>query len=96
MTSFFLALALYYLVASLVCFTAYARDKSAARRRMRRTPERRLLWLGLAGGWPGGWLAQHWLRHKTVKLPFRHWFWLTVVLNVAALGGGLTLMHTMV
>jgi uncharacterized membrane protein YsdA (DUF1294 family) len=28
-------------------------------------------------------LAQQWLRHKTVKLPFRHWFWLTVGLNLA-------------
>jgi uncharacterized membrane protein YsdA (DUF1294 family) len=75
----------WYLLASVVCFGVYARDKAAARRGARRTPERSLLLLGLAGGWPGGWLARHWLRHKTVKLPFRHWFWLTAVLNLAAL-----------
>jgi uncharacterized membrane protein YsdA (DUF1294 family) len=77
------ALALYYLCASIVCFIVYARDKAAARQRARRTPERTLLLLGLAGGWPGAVLAQQWLRHKTVKVPFRYWFWLTVVLNLA-------------
>ena len=72
-----------YALASDACFALYARDKAAARRGDRRTPERHLLLLGLAGGWPGGLLAQQWLRHKTVKLPFRHWFWLTVGLNLA-------------
>lgn len=92
--SFLAATVLYYLLASLVCFIAYARDKSAARRRTRRTPERSLLLMGLVGGWPGGWLAQRSLRHKTLKLPFRHWFWLTVGVNVAALGGALACIHT--
>jgi uncharacterized membrane protein YsdA (DUF1294 family) len=73
-----------YLVASAVCFAAYARDKSAAREQARRTPESTLLILGLAGGWPGGLLAQQLLRHKTVKQPFRTQFWVTVVLNVGA------------
>ena len=72
-----------YAVASVACFALYAHDKAAARRGDRRTPERHLLLLGLAGGWPGGLLAQQWLRHKTVKRPFRHWFWLTVGLNLA-------------
>ena len=72
-----------YVLGSLACFALYARDKAAARRGDRRTPERHLLLLGLAGGWPGGLLAQQWLRHKTVKRPFRHWFWLTVGLNLA-------------
>jgi uncharacterized membrane protein YsdA (DUF1294 family) len=39
--------------------------------------------LGLFGGWPGAVLAQQWLRHKTVKQPFRQMFWLTVALNIA-------------
>jgi len=30
-------------------------------------------------------LAQQWLRHKTVKRPFRHWFLLTVGVNLAGL-----------
>ena len=73
-----------YLGISLACFIAYAFDKSAARRKERRTPERTLLLLGLAGGWPGGLLAQQWLRHKTVKQPFRRMFWLTVAVNTVA------------
>jgi uncharacterized membrane protein YsdA (DUF1294 family) len=73
-----------YLVASAVCFAAYASDKSAARANQRRTPESTLLMLGLACGWPGGLLAQQWLRHKTVKQPFRAQFWITVVINVGA------------
>lgn len=72
-----------YGAVSLVCFALYAHDKAAARRGERRTPERHLLLLGLAGGWPGGLLAQQWLRHKTVKQPFRSWFWLTVAVNLA-------------
>lgn len=72
-----------YVLTSVACFVLYARDKAAARRGNRRTPERDLLLLGLAGGWPGALLAQQCLRHKTVKMPFRQWFWLTVGINLA-------------
>lgn len=72
-----------YLVTSLTCFVAYAIDKSAARNGGWRTPERSLLLLGLVGGWPGGVLAQQWLRHKTAKRSFQQMFWFTVVANVA-------------
>jgi uncharacterized membrane protein YsdA (DUF1294 family) len=79
--------------ASLVCFIAYALDKSAAIHGRRRTPERSLLLLGLACGWPGALLAQRWLRHKTVKTSFRIAFWCTVALNIAiALGLALWLL----
>jgi uncharacterized membrane protein YsdA (DUF1294 family) len=77
------AVAALYLLASVVCFTVYALDKSAAHARGRRTPERTLLLLGLAGGWPGAVLAQQWLRHKSAKASFRAKFWITVLLNVA-------------
>jgi uncharacterized membrane protein YsdA (DUF1294 family) len=73
-----------YLAMSLACFIAYALDKSAARRGERRTPESTLLMLGLFGGWPGAVLAQQWLRHKTVKQPFRQMFWFTIAVNVGA------------
>jgi uncharacterized membrane protein YsdA (DUF1294 family)/cold shock CspA family protein len=73
-----------YGMASVVCFFAYAFDKSAARRRAWRTKESTLLLLGLAGGWPGAILAQQLLRHKSTKAAFRSVFWVTVVLNVAA------------
>jgi uncharacterized membrane protein YsdA (DUF1294 family) len=77
------AVGLAYVLTSVGCFALYARDKAAARRGDRRTPERDLLLLGLAGGWPGALLAQQWLRHKTVKVPFRYLFWLTVGVNLA-------------
>ncbi|HBI68615.1 MAG TPA: DUF1294 domain-containing protein [Massilia sp.] len=72
-----------YVVTSLSCFVAYAIDKSAARKGGWRTPERTLLLLGLVGGWPGGLLAQQWLRHKSAKRSFQAMFWVTVALNVA-------------
>ena len=66
-------------------FLADALDKSAARRGAWRTPERTLHLLALAGGWPGAWLAQRLLRHKSAKPAFRSVFRATVVLNVAGL-----------
>ncbi|MDN4059456.1 DUF1294 domain-containing protein [Massilia sp. YIM B02769] len=72
-----------YVVTSLSCFVAYAIDKSAARKGGWRTPERTLLLLGLVGGWPGGLLAQQWLRHKSTKRSFQRLFWMTVAANVA-------------
>ena len=72
-----------YAVTSLSCFAAYAIDESAARSGGWRTPGRTLLLLGLVGGWPGGLLAQLWLRHKTAKPSFQHLFWVTVAANVA-------------
>lgn len=41
--------------------------------------------LGLLGGWPGALVAQQRLRHKTRKTAFVVTFWITAVLNVAAL-----------
>ncbi|MBC7456101.1 MAG: DUF1294 domain-containing protein [Massilia sp.] len=73
-----------YLLASAACFAAYAIDKAAARAGRRRTPERTLLLMGLACGWPGALLAQQWLRHKSSKAAFRARFWATVGLNVGA------------
>lgn len=73
-----------YGVASLLSLFAYALDKQAAESGRRRTPERRLHALDLAGGWPGGLLAQQWLRHKTAKGSFIVGFWFTVIVNVAA------------
>jgi uncharacterized membrane protein YsdA (DUF1294 family)/cold shock CspA family protein len=73
-----------YVGVSVVCFMAYAFDKSAARSGGWRTPESTLLALGLAGGWPGAILAQQLLRHKSNKPTFRSAFWGTVVLNVVA------------
>jgi uncharacterized membrane protein YsdA (DUF1294 family) len=74
-----------YIVMSAALFLLYGRDKAAARRGGRRTPEVTLHLLALAGGWPGALLAQRVFRHKTKKQPFRGIFWCTVVANSVAL-----------
>ena len=81
---------LIYLAASAVTFIAYAIDKSAARKGGWRTKEGTLHLLALIGGWPGALVAQSVLRHKSRKQPFRVIFWLTVILNCAALAWLLT------
>ncbi|WP_047518078.1 cold shock and DUF1294 domain-containing protein [Methylophilus sp. Q8] len=74
-----------YIAASLLSLIVYQRDKSAAKRNLRRTPETTLHILALIGGWPGAILAQRWFRHKSKKLSFQRLFWMTITLNCAAL-----------
>ncbi|ARU03746.1 hypothetical protein CCO03_02740 [Comamonas serinivorans] len=73
----------FYLGMSAVAYGVYAADKRAAQTGAWRVAEKHLLWLGLAGGWPGAIVAQQRLRHKSSKAEFRTLFWVTVVLNVA-------------
>ena len=75
-----------YAVMSLVTFVVYALDKRAARRGAWRTPESTLHLLELLCGWPGAWLAQRKLRHKSVKTSFRIVFFIMVALNLAGMG----------
>lgn len=75
-----------YLGLSVVTFLAYWFDKSKAQRGAWRTQESTLHMLSLLGGWPGAAIAQQVLRHKSQKKEFRTGFWLTVVVNVGALG----------
>ena len=56
---------------NLLTFVTYAMDKSAAQSGRWRTSEKHLHLLSLAGGWPGAWCAQQWLRHKSSKQEFR-------------------------
>jgi uncharacterized membrane protein YsdA (DUF1294 family)/cold shock CspA family protein len=74
-----------YAALSLVTFVAYTLDKLAARRGAWRISEKALLLFGVAGGWPGGLIAQETLRHKSRKTSFRIAFWITVLINFAAL-----------
>jgi len=75
-----------YVVASATAFLAYAIDKRAARRGGRRIPERKLQLLALLCGWPGAWLAQQLLRHKTQKTRFRLLFFTLAITNCLLLG----------
>ncbi len=70
---------------NLITFLAYAMDKSAAQNGQWRTKESHLHLLSLAGGWPGAWCAQQWLRHKSSKVEFRAVYWVTVVLHCGVL-----------
>jgi len=79
-----------YVAISIVTFIAYAIDKSAAQNGRWRTNESALHLLALIGGWPGAWIAQQTLRHKSRKIEFRVVFWITVLLNCA----GLVWLHT--
>jgi len=74
-----------YAAMSLVSFLAYRDDKVRAERGLRRTPEKMLHTLDFLGGWPGGLLAQQAFRHKSSKGAFQFVFWITVLLNCAAL-----------
>lgn len=76
---------LVYLTLSAVTYVAYGWDKWSAKQNARRTPEKTLLMMGLAGGWPGALLAQQTLRHKSSKQSFQVQFWITVVANCGAL-----------
>ena len=66
-------------------FFAYWKDKVAAEAQAIRIREDVLHALALLGGWPAAGLAQQVLRHKTIKRSFQAMFWLTVLVNVAAL-----------
>ncbi len=75
-----------YIALSVVSFVAYAIDKAAARKGAWRISENNLHLLDFLGGWPGGFIAQKYLRHKTGKPSFQRIYWLTVLLNIVLLG----------
>ena len=80
-------LPLLYLLVSCASYLMYGFDKEiAGKAGWRRTPESTLHLLDLAGGWPGGLIAQHVARHKTAKASFQRGFWITVVVNLVLLG----------
>ena len=61
-------------------------DKRAARKRRRRLPERRLLWIAALGGTPGIFAAIHGFSHKTRKQPFRRYLFLILAAQILAAG----------
>lgn len=79
-----------YIVASTITFFAYYLDKIAAKNNRWRTQEKSLHLLALLGGWPGAWLAQRTLRHKSRKPAFLTIFWITVFINCLLLAWLLT------
>ncbi|MFZ6727406.1 DUF1294 domain-containing protein [Undibacterium sp. MH2W] len=94
-TSFFVLCCVsgFYLLISTVTFIYYWIDKRAAKAQRQRVPERRLLSLCLAGGWPGAILAHRLLRHKSVKRSYQRWFRLMIFLHIVGLGQLVTCIY---
>jgi len=76
-------------ILNLLAFFAYWIDKHAAQNGRWRTKEDTLHLFSLLGGWPGAWLAQQILRHKSSKASFRAVYWATVVLHCMLLAAWL-------
>ena len=70
---------------SAITYVVYALDKYKAQSGRWRTPESVLHLLECAGGWPGAWVAQQTLRHKSRKRGYRIAFWMMVALHCVAL-----------
>lgn len=66
---------------SLLAYLLYADDKGRSRAKAWRISEKNLHWISMLGGWPGAFLAQRRLRHKTAKVGFQGVFWMTVLLH---------------
>jgi uncharacterized membrane protein YsdA (DUF1294 family)/cold shock CspA family protein len=84
--AFWFFLIIFLLLIAGLTFLMFGLDKRAALNERQRVPEKTLHLLSLAGGWPGALLARPLFRHKTRKQPFRTVFWLTVVVNLVAVG----------
>ena len=80
------ALAIAYLLNSLLTIMFYKTDKFLARYKYWRIEERDLHVWGLLFGWPGALLAQKQYHHKSSKVKFQVVCWLCVVLNCAGTG----------
>lgn len=59
---------------------AYFLDKRRAKANTWRIPELHLHLLELMGGWPGAWIAQRHLRHKSSKPSYQVVFWIIILI----------------
>lgn len=72
---------LVYPAMSLLTFGVYKDDKNRAKRKDWRTSEKTLHMYELVGGWPGGFIAQRMLHHKSTKSSYQAVFWTIVILH---------------
>lgn len=82
---------LYLVSVNTVCWLLFWHDKRAARLQRWRVPERLLLFWALMGGSIGAKTAQHRLRHKTRKEPFRTILNRILILHVLLVAAGVIL-----
>lgn len=76
---------MWFLSVNVLTMIIYGVDKWAAHKAKRRIPESTLLVFGFVGGWPGAIIGQQIYRHKTQKQPFKTYFIISVILNIAVL-----------
>ncbi len=74
-----------YITLSVISLFVYAFDKFKARRGYWRISEAELHLIDLAGGWPGGLIAQQLFNHKRSKSSFTSFYWLMVLINCGVL-----------
>lgn len=92
LTTVLIALAVLYLLMSVLTYVQYWRDKRISQRNLRflkqqdRIPERALHGMELFFGWPGALVAQRVLRHKNAKRPYQLVYWIIVALHVIGWG----------
>ncbi len=77
---------LLYLVVSPVAFVLYGKDKYRAMTGAWRVSEQTLHFTEALGGWPGAFVAQRTMRHKTAKADYQVVFWLIVAAHVGFWG----------
>lgn len=70
----------------MIAFLLYAKDKYSAIKGRWRIEESSLHLAEIFGGWPGAFIAQQTMRHKTVKLSYQLVFWAIVVTHVGFWG----------
>lgn len=71
----------YLLVVSCGTYIFYRQDKMSAQTGGWRTPENVLHAAELAGGWPGAFIAQQMLRHKSSKVTYQVSYWMIVLFH---------------
>ncbi len=81
-----LLLPIVFVLSSSLAFLFYYKDKNAAIKGEWRTPESTLHVFSLLCGWPGAYVAQRVLRHKTRRVSFQITFWVTALANMLLIG----------
>ena len=74
-----LGLLVFMALFSMATYGLYWHDKLRAQANGWRIPETTLHAFSLLGGWPGAYIAQRQLRHKTAKRWFQFIFWVIVL-----------------
>ena len=74
---------LWLVLVNFLAFSAMGSDKQRARRKLRRIPEKTLIWLAALGGSPGEIAGMYLFRHKTLHKKFNPGLLIMLVLQLA-------------